>query len=71
VRVVELSSNPSDLRLRARARDLFVSRLNHTVVDQALQQGGVRLWVAATVNHVNAVRTIGARYTPRAYIQHN
>lgn len=57
MRVVELSSNPSDLRLRARARDLFASRLNHTVVDQALKQAGVRLWVAATVNHVHTVRT--------------
>jgi hypothetical protein len=33
-----------------------------------LKQGGVRLWVAATVNHVSAVRTIGARYTPRAHL---
>jgi len=55
---VELSSNPSDLRLRARARDLFASRLNHTVVDQALKQDGVRLWVAATVNNVHTVRTL-------------
>ena len=55
---VELSSKPSDLRLQERARDLFASRLNHTVVDQALKQDGVRLSVAATVNHVHAVRTL-------------
>ena len=55
---VELSSKPSDLRLQERARDLFASRLNHTVVDQALKQDGVRLWVAATVNNVHTVRTL-------------